>query len=112
MAAQITTFPITSYHFGTASIYFLIANVLIVPLVSPLTATGIPLVIIASLVPAVGQLFIIPFTAILYYIILVADTISRWPSAQVQLPAIPLTGWLLYASFLLILAYHLNRRPR
>lgn len=60
VAAQITTFPITSYYFGQFPTYFWIANLFIIPLTGFLTPVGILLLFVYKIpVISVGIAFIL-----------------------------------------------------
>lgn len=62
LAAQVGTFPLCLYYFGTFPVYFFVANMLIVPLSSFVLYSGLIILIIKLLV------WLLPFFEFLYHI--------------------------------------------
>lgn len=110
-SAQLLTLPIIIFAFGKLSVYALIANVLVLPLV-PLAMFCTFLAGIAGLiVPEIGKWIALPAYTILQYMTWVVDKVASWPGAQkeVQMTATQLI--LSYIS-LCILSIFLWRRTK
>lgn len=105
LAAQMTTLPITMLAFGYYSVYALLANALVVPLI-PLTmlltfisgAAGL-------LAPAIASIIGFPVVVMLNYMIWVVERIAELPSAKIE---VTLSYWsvaLGYAALLGVIIY-------
>lgn len=105
IGAQLTTLPIINHYFGNLSPYSLIANLLVVPLIGPITLGGIPLVLAVNILPYLAWLSY-PFELALHYIIWIVTSLSFWPGASLTLPPLPWYDWLLY-SFILVIFYQI-----
>lgn len=101
IAAQVTTLPLLIHHFQTISLYSLIANTLVVPLIPLITITGPPLVLIAGIWPNLDWLAL-PIQWLLQYSLWVSDSIANWPAAQLATPQLSVKIWIGYYFILLI----------
>lgn len=81
LAAQIGTFPLSLYHFGTFPTYFLLTNLLVVPLLSLL----LPLTLLWWLLTLLGIPLSMPFGELLQqltqWLNLCLSHIGQWPCA-------------------------------
>ncbi len=107
LAAELTTLPIIIYNFGSLSPYGLLANTLIGPLIPPLTAFGIPLVLLVAVFPFLAWLSY-PFDIALRYIMIVVREIATLPWANATAPPLSWFVWAGYSFFLFALYRHLN----
>ncbi len=111
-AAQLTTFPILAYHFQMISLYALLANLLVEPIVPVLTAIGIPVIILGCFLPPYFELFGLVIEPMVRYVLLIVDIFRQLPYAQVALPALPMTLWAGYFIVILIVSLVIHRiRP-
>lgn len=107
IAAQLTTLPLLSFYFNTLSLYSLLANLLIGPLIPLITTLGIPLTLSVGLLPDLSWLGL-PIDFALRYSISIAQAIAKLPGAQLQLPATSPILWMLYYA---LLTYYRSRLP-
>jgi len=79
-AAQMGTFPLCLYYFGTFPTYFFITNLLIIPLVSVIVYLALFLLaagFISHIIPALTEyLYIIPVTALKFIVNLMVDILK------------------------------------
>ncbi len=108
LAAELMTVPLLAANFGLVATYSLLANLLVEPLITPLTAAGLPLIVIGSFLPlpvAIGW----PFDLALRYILVVVSTISHLPGASLHLPSLPAFIWVDY--YILIAGLYYGLAP-
>lgn len=110
LAAYLATLPYTMYAFGTISVYALLANVLVLPLV-PLAMLLSFFVLIASFVYSPLALVIgYAGTALLDVIIFVATAVSALPGAQLVFTVSFATMFVLYGVCAASLLYFSRRK--
>lgn len=102
LAAQLLTMPFTFYYFQQFPTYFLLANLLIIPLISIIMITSIITLIFGAMLdlPAFITLgmdyaFRFPNTVVKY--------INAWPMAVLQTPPLSLYFYLLFFTFTICL---------
>ena len=108
-AAYLTTLPLIIFIFGRFSPISIIANMLVLPLISPVMALTFVCGVVGLVVPGVAKIIGYPPQALLDYVTWVVGKLSTWPSAstEAKLSASSLVGW--YA-LLLVLMLFLWRR--
>jgi len=85
LSAQWFTLPLVLYYFHTFPVYFLPANILVVPLAAP-ALMGTLILTALSIVPPLADLFAYPLTGLLFGI----NELTGWIAA---LPYAQSTGW-------------------
>lgn len=95
-AAQITTAPVIAYYFGSLSVYSVLANLLAGPIVTIVTAGGIPLVLAANLLYPIIYPISLLFNVLLQFLIGLSSLVSHLPLANATLPKLPIIVVLLY----------------
>lgn len=110
LAAQVGVFPFVWYYFGTFPLYFLFANLLLVPLASllMLLAVGLWLTAFCSIIQ-------LPFVWLLSQLLSlmngVVDYVASLPAASVMLPQVSVPGACFAALLLAVLLWSaMNRR--
>ncbi len=91
MAAQITTWPIILYNFGTVSLISPIANIFVVPLLTPIMFLGLGFSLVFWNV-FLSKLFLWPAWLILHFVVKLVDWFSSVSWASVNLEK---GGWIL-----------------
>ncbi len=101
IAAQITTTPLMAYHFGRLSLFSLPANLLIIPLQTPLMVLGGISVLAALIIWPVGQMLAWGSWLFLSLTIWVAQLFARLPHASMEVNTLsPLSIWGIYGLML------------
>ncbi len=77
LAAQLSTTPISLYHFGQISLISPLANILVVWTIPFLTAASAIALPIAALLPALGDILFLPSFFIAKYIIWIVSIMAR-----------------------------------
>ena len=93
--------PFGAYHFGHIQLYFIVANLLAVPLTA-MWVMPLGLVALALMPLGLEQLALVPMGWGVQAILAIGRTVSSWPSATMAVP--PMPGWGL-AAFSLGLAW-------
>ncbi|MDW7671293.1 MAG: ComEC/Rec2 family competence protein [Bacillota bacterium] len=110
LAAQLGTWPIIAWHFGTLSMVSLPANLLIIPMIGILMPLALIMTTTGFISPilAAGPAFLVEGGT--RYLITVAEWFHRIPYAEVTVP--PLSpGWLIiYYLLLSIICWRLKQR--
>ncbi|MCK4781600.1 ComEC family competence protein [Candidatus Parcubacteria bacterium] len=101
IAAQIFTLPLLIFNFGYISLVSLIANVLIVPIVSFIMISGFIFVISGIIYQPLAWILALPCWMLLTYLIKIVDFLSQIPFATLSLEV----SWIWLIIFYLILAY-------
>lgn len=109
MAAQITTWPIILYNFGTVSLISPIANIFIVPLLTPIMFLGLGFVLVfwSTLL---AQLFLWPAWLILHFVVKLVYWFGAIPWASVNFGTGGLVLILIYYPLLFWLWRFLEKR--
>lgn len=87
--ASVVTAPIVAAISGTVSLVSIGANVLVAPVLAPLTVLGSALAVVAPLAPGVGGLLARGTDPMVWWLVTVADRAAALPSAQVSVPGGP-----------------------
>ncbi len=107
-SAQLLTWPLLIWTFGNLSVYALLANLAVVPLVPPAMLATFAAGLAGFIYPALAGYAGLPANLLTGYIVNLADKISALPSAVVEVAgghtavmvlaylAIGLFGWLLW----------------
>lgn len=107
-AAQLGALPVLIASFNCFPIYFIIANIAAVPMLSLAILSGLALPAVGG-VPVIGPLWRLLCSATLNYIAFVADRVSALPHASVPMEAPDMAEAAAYAAALAA-AYFLCRR--
>lgn len=109
LAAQIATMPYIFYLFGTFSTYFLISNLLILPIV--------PLIMFGGVGISLLSLFITPFpilvdvvSSVVFYMNWVVDVIQQLPYSQIDVGHLSFIEMLLWYSLLVLFLLWISSR--
>jgi len=115
LAAMAWTLPLQWLHFGAMPLYALVANLVVAPLLAPLTLASMVLALLCLVVPQavalpVLSLLVIPVKALAAVLIAVVMGISAWPWAEL------LTGrpqpWLVLVLIVALLPWWLPLQHR
>lgn len=109
IAAQIATLPLLLYIFGTYSPYSVVANLLIVPLVTLAMAATFIVGIIGLVFMPMAYIFAIPLKWLLGYMIEVVSWLSTLPYAQQEL-SLSFSGMIALYAVLVGLMWYLHYR--
>ncbi|MDR0823790.1 MAG: ComEC family competence protein [Prevotella sp.] len=120
LVAQLATFPLCLYYFGTFPVYFFIANLIIVPLVSFImyAVGGIPVAKLLSVVlPGLSQSFYyLPVKVLQLLVYLMTSLIHFFeslPSALIKDAKISFPDlFLLFATIIGILIFFIYKKPK
>ncbi len=108
MSAQIMVTPLLLGTLGTFSVYGILANIIVTPLVPYLTMAGIGLLFIGIISSGLGALLAIPITFVLSYIIWIAHKIAIFPGALITIENLPIITLLI--SYVLLGWWVMSRR--
>lgn len=112
ISAQVFTFPILIYNFGYISLISLVANVLIVPFLAPITILIFIFGISGIIFQPLGFILSLPVWLSLTYIIKIIDWFSRLPFASLAVENLRWI-WLIPAYLILgCISLLLNKRKR
>jgi competence protein ComEC len=84
LAAQLTTMPLLVYQFGRVSIIAPLANIVLVPIIAPLTIMGSGIIIGSSFFPEVHWWWLLP-QIVLQFLLTSVYFFSQMPYASVTL---------------------------
>ncbi len=102
LSAQVFTLPILIYNFGYISLVSPVTNILIVPILAPITILIFIFGLTGMIFPPFGLIFSWPTWLFLTYITKIIDIFSKIPFAQLVLKNIP---WIWILIFYLILGF-------
>ncbi len=83
LAAQLACSPILLMFTDTGSVWGVLANVLVAPVVAPLTVFGLAAALLAPVAPSVAALVLLPSAACTWWISCVATTLAAWPGSGI-----------------------------
>lgn len=83
IAAQVLTFPLCLYYFHQFPVYFLFANLLIIPLTGLILYVGLALLVF-SLIPFLEKIIILAYNYLYQLMSWLLDTISNLPGSVVE----------------------------
>ncbi len=104
-AAQVFTLPLLIYNFGYLSLIGPLANILIVPLLPYIMASGFLFLLAGLIYQPLGWLLSLPVYLLLHFLSVVVDILSRFPFASLNLKI----HWLWLPIFYTALGYFLWR---
>ncbi len=110
LAAQITTLPVTLYHFQRLSLTTLIANPLVLPAQPLLMILGGLALLAGWVLPGLGALLGLPVWTLAAYTTRLVLLLGSIPSGAVSLGPVP--GWLPWLLYALLFAFTLPGRAR
>ncbi len=103
LAATAFTAPILAWYFNALPLWFLPANLLLIPLTSLALFSGLLLLVIPDIIPIIPSVIGWSLSRILDFAELIAKTISSWPGALVYFPDYVLAEAVCFYLFLIIL---------
>ncbi|NCC73777.1 MAG: ComEC family competence protein [Sphingobacteriia bacterium] len=110
LAAQIGTFPLAIYYFNQFPLYFLLANIIVIPLVWLIVYTGI----ITLVTAAVLEVFAPLITKLLYYQVFMlnisVEYINRLPFAKIEGLVLTFTGVILIYLIIILITRFLVKK--
>lgn len=111
LTAQLMTFPLLLYRFGTLSLVAPLANILVLPLVAPAMLIGAMSIVASLLAIPLGRLIAFGSYVFLASILEIARLLSSLSFAALRIPSPPLSIVLLLYALLAggILGLHLRR---
>lgn len=86
VAAFVVTAPLVAGISGSVSAVSVVANLLVTPVLAPLTVLGAVVAVVATFSPATGEFFAGGAAPLLWWLISVADRLARVPSAEIAVP--------------------------
>lgn len=87
LVAQLACLPILALFTDTGSIWGVLANALVAPVVAPLTVCGLLTAIASPLIPWLAHIALVPSAMATWWIERVADTLAKWPGSGIGLGA-------------------------
>lgn len=108
LSACLGTMGLIVYYFGIFTPIAIIANMLIAPYASLITACGLSLVVINWLLPAIAPLFAASSELSVISLLKLNTLLEKLPLAYVKLPVVFLWQVLFYYSFLILVAFYIR----
>ena len=109
ISANVFVLPVSAYYFGTASLYFVLANLLVVPLASLSYFLLVPLSVFSLIIPELGILMV-PIRGPLFLIRFFTSMVSALPFATLKLGMTAL-GALLYSfGFIVVSKFYMGSK--
>ncbi len=100
IAAQAATFPLGLYYFHQFPVYFLITNLVVIPLSSAVIYAGIALLVL-NMIPAAGMACGLLFSFLLRSLNKSVAYFSSWPGASIS--GVFISSWETLALYILVL---------
>ncbi|MFT3942370.1 MAG: ComEC/Rec2 family competence protein [Ancrocorticia sp.] len=85
LAAQLACLPVLALFTDAGSIWGVLANALVAPVVAPLTICGLAVALACPAFPALAQLLLVPVQMCTWWIASVARTLAGWPGSGISL---------------------------
>lgn len=104
LCATLVTLPVIAKTFGYISIYTILGNLVIVPLIEVLFAGGIVMIALSVVFMPAAKLVGFALAAVTYAIVFISDGVSSLPGAFFNIKAPGIPEYLLYASSLVSVA--------
>lgn len=111
IAAQIATMPIIALSFGVIALYALPSNLLVVPLIPFVMGFVFAAGVCSFFFPPLAIIFAAISYMLLHYIVIVVETISRTPNAQVDV-TFTMHILAIYYILLLAVAVYMQRKTK
>lgn len=112
LAAQIATLPVSLYHFGTFSVVAPFANLILVPLITVITAYSFFWVIAGFVSPMLAFIFSFPSWIIMRFFTGVVDFFYGFSFAAVRVSEFPLWAALFIGLAIITLTYKFSERKK
>lgn len=112
LAAQIATLPVSLYHFGTFSVVAPFANLILVPLITFITAYGFFWTILGFISPFFALVFSFPSWIMMNFFTGVVDFFYGFSFAAVQIEAFPLWAALFVGLIIVALTYKFSDKSK
>ena len=109
IAAQLWCLPLLATLQGGFSTYSILANLLVEPLVAPITLLGLLAAVTGPLFPVLGQLLMSIGSLLASWTVYVANSLSQGPFPLLNLPTSPL-GLLILVIFVVSASIAINQR--
>lgn len=101
IAAQLVTFPLSLYYFHLFPTYFLVANLIVVPLAFLIMSVGVPFLFLGK-IPAVGDFLGLVLDRMIVFQIKVNSMIQSLPFGKLDRLTITFSGMAVVWAFLLV----------
>ena len=101
IAAQLVTFPLSLYYFHLFPTYFLVANLIVVPLAFLIMSVGVPFLFLGK-IPAVGDFLGLVLDRMIVFQIKVNSMIQSLPFGKLDRLTITFSGMVVVWAFLLV----------
>ena len=85
LAAQLACLPVLALFTNVGSIWGVLANALVAPVVAPLTICGLAVALLCPIIPAAAHLLLVPVQMCTWWIAAVARTLAGWPGSGISL---------------------------
>ncbi len=100
--AQMATMPISMLTFNTFPTYFLINNLIVVPLAAPIVAGALATLALGS-IPILGNAIAIATDSVISFVVWYAKTAMQWPHALITKIPFTRVQFVLLVAFLVVL---------
>ncbi|MDO4887177.1 MAG: ComEC/Rec2 family competence protein [Actinomycetaceae bacterium] len=87
LAAQLSCLPVLALFTDTGSVWGVLANALVAPVVAPLTVSGLGAAVLAPFAPVLASILLVPAAMCTWWIDRVALTLAHWPGSGISLLA-------------------------
>ena len=109
LSANVFVLPVSAYYFGTISVYFLLANLIVVPIASAVYFLIVPLTLFSLIIPYLG-ITIAPLGMPILAISTISSGIGNIPFATLNL-YMPLLAGLIYSfGFVILSRYYMGSK--
>lgn len=112
IAAQIATLPVSLYHFGTFSVVAPLANLILVPLITFITAYGFFWTILGFISPPLAFAFSFPSWIMMRFFTGVVDFFYGFSFAAVRVAEFPLWAAMLIGLAIIALTYKFSEKNK
>lgn len=111
-SAQLGTWPVIAWHFGTFSMVSLPANLLVVPLIGLIMPMAMAMLLSGMIFTHFAKMMALFVRGGLRYMLLVITWFHQWPISEIPINYTnQMIGYLLYYIALLLLAMKLKKNP-
>ena len=108
LAAQLACLPVLALFATQGSVWGVLANVAVAPVVAPLTIFGLLTAVFAPWVPVLAAVAVVPAQMVTWWIDVVARTIALWPGSGIPLGMAALSTLALLVAALLLRRWYLS----